>query len=377
VFVAAPVSEGGRSVDRAQKQAGQRPALRRATFARVSRIRVLIDALCSPSCAGRRPGTPEGDAARAVVNRALRDAGLDTFEQPAPQCGGANVLAKIDGDDPRYVVVGAHFDHLGKSGNTVYWGADDNAAAVAVLVEVAAAIAGQRDGRGVIVAAFDGEEPPFFATGAMGSQAFLADPPVPRDAIDFMVCMDLVGHRLGGEGVPDEVGLSLFALGGERSVGSRDLVRGLARAEPGVIVRAADAEIIPPLSDYEPFWRAKIPFLFLSAGRSRVYHTPEDTPEKLDYPKIEATARWLTRLVRATRERPGPVAFDEDGRDDAGTLDEICEVVRALRDVSSEAELALQYVMALRSACDASGRLPARRRTELANIVVMIESRLA
>ncbi|HEV3189005.1 MAG TPA: M28 family peptidase, partial [Polyangiaceae bacterium] len=242
-------------------------------------MRSLIDALCSPSCAGRRPGTPEGDAARAIVKQSLRDAGLDAFEQPTPQCGGANVLAKIDGHDPRYVVVGAHFDHLGKSGDAVYWGADDNAAAVSVLVEVATAIADQREGRGVIIAAFDGEEPPFFATAAMGSQAFVMAPPVPRDAIDFMVCMDLVGHRLGPPGVPDEVGLSLFALGAERSVGSHDLVRSLARAEPGVIVRAADAEIIPPLSDYEPFWRAKIPFLFLTAGRSRVYHTPEDTPE--------------------------------------------------------------------------------------------------
>jgi hypothetical protein len=129
--------------------------------------------------------------------------------------------------------------------------------------------------------------------------------------------------------------------------------------------------------DSEPFWRAKIPFLFLSAGRSRVYHTPQDTPEKLDYAKIEATARWLTRFVRAARSRPHPVAFDDSGRDDAGTLDEIAEVVRALVEVSSEAQIALRYVTTLRAACDASGRLPAGRRAELVNIVGMIELRLA
>lgn len=309
--------------------------------------------------------------------RALREAGLDPFEQPAPGCGGANVLATIAGDDPRYVVVGAHFDHLGKSGADAYWGADDNAAAVGVLVEVAAAVARERQGRGVVIAAFDGEEPPFFATDAMGSQAFLANPPVPRAAIDFMVCMDLVGHRLGPEGLPDEVGLSLFALGGERSAGTRELVHGLARAEGGLVVRPADADIIPPLSDYEPFWRAHVPFLFLSAGRSRLYHTPEDTPEKLDYPKIEATARWLTRFVRATRVRPGPIAFEDGGRDDAGTLDEIAEVVRSLSARHADAEMALRYVTALRAACDASGRLPEARRAELTSIVGMIESRLA
>jgi Zn-dependent M28 family amino/carboxypeptidase len=343
----------------------------------MTRIGSIVDALCSHSCAGRRAGTPEGEAARRVVVQALRDAGLDPFEQPAPRCGGANVLATIPGDDPRHVVVGAHFDHLGKSAGDVYWGADDNAAAVAVLVEVAAAIARERDGRGVIIAAFDGEEPPFFATGDMGSEAFLASPPVPREAIDFMVCMDLVGHRLGPEGLPPDVGLSLFALGGERSAGTRDLVRAIARAEDGVVVRAADADIIPPLSDYDAFWRARIPFLFLSAGRSRVYHTPEDTPEKLDYAKIEATARWLTRFVRSARTRSERVEFDDNGRDDAGTLDEIAEVVRALLAASPEAERALSYVTTLRGACDPAGRLPAGRRRELASIVGMIEARLA
>src|SRR4051812_20539148 len=229
-----------------------------------------------------------GDAARAIVVQALRDAGLDPYEQRVEACGGANGLAKVDGDIDHYVLVGAHFDHLGKIDGEVYWGADDNAAAVAVLVEVARAIAKDRDGRGVIVAAFDGEEPPHFLTGAMGSREFVH---TNRDPIDFMVCMDLVGHRFGREGVPEEVGASLFALGAERSAGTHALVSSLKRAEAGVIVRAADAGIIPPLSDYEAFWERRIPFLFLSAGRSRVYHTPEDTPDKLDYGKIEATAR--------------------------------------------------------------------------------------
>jgi Zn-dependent M28 family amino/carboxypeptidase len=80
----------------------------------------------------------------------MRDAGLDPFEQPAPGCGGANVLARIEGNTSRFVVIGAHFDHLGRKGETAYWGADDNAAAVAILVEVAAAVASDHDLVGVI-----------------------------------------------------------------------------------------------------------------------------------------------------------------------------------------------------------------------------------
>jgi Zn-dependent M28 family amino/carboxypeptidase len=339
-------------------------------------ITQLIRDLCSPACAGRRPGTPQGKAARAVVLAAMREAGLDPFEQPVLGCGGANVLAKIAGDDPRWVVVGAHFDHLGKQGGDVYWGADDNAAAVGVLVDAGRALARERDGRGVIIAAFDGEEPPFFSTGAMGSQAFVAAPPVSRETIDFMVCMDLVGHRFGPDMVPDEVGLSLFALGGERSAGTESLVKRMKRSEDGLIVRTADAEIIPPLSDYEPFWRAKIPFLFLSAGRSRVYHTPEDTLEKLDQPKIAATSRWLERFVRATRTRDERITW-EPRSGDASTLDEIAEILEPLAAFSTEVAFAQRRVARLRASCNDDGRLPDASRLELGALVAGLESRLA
>jgi Zn-dependent M28 family amino/carboxypeptidase len=303
---------------------------------------------------------------------ALRMAGLDPGEQPVAGCGGANVIAKIRGDVDRYVLVGAHFDHLGQIGRDIFHGADDNAAAVAVLVEVARALANEHQGRGVIIAAFDGEEPPHFMTGAMGSRAFVR---ANRDPIDFMVCMDLVGHRFGSEIVPDEVGASLFALGAERSAGTFALLQAMKRTEPGVIVRPADAEIIPPLSDYEPFWEARIPFLFLSAGRSRVYHTPEDTPDKLDHGKIAATARWLTDFVRATRMRE-PTRFI-DGRLDRGTLDEVGEIVGSLAGLTPEAAVALAHIEQLQTACDRAGNLPAGRRHELGALVEMLEARLA
>ncbi len=340
-------------------------------------MRALVDELCSARCAGRRSGSPGGVAAREIVLRAFRGAGLDPYEHPVPRCGGANVLAMVPGTTDRWIVVAAHYDHLGQQGTSTYWGADDNAAAVAILADVARATASRRDGRGVIFAAFDGEEPPFFLTGAMGSQEFVRAPPVPRDRIDFMVCMDLVGHRLGPSHLPDDVGHSLFALGGERSRGTAQLVRTRARVEPGVIVRPVDAEIIPPLSDYEPFWRAEIPFLFLTAGRSAVYHTPDDTPEKLDFAKMDATARWLSRFVRDAREREDECVFSPGATDDAGSLREILEVVIALRSVSPEAAMAEEYANALLAACDSDGALPSGRREELGQLVELIESRLA
>ncbi len=342
-------------------------------------MRELVETLCSDACAGRKTGTAGGVEARRVVVEALRGAGTDPHVQDVPECRGANVLATIPGDVDRWVLVAAHYDHLGAAGGDVFRGADDNAAAVAILVEVARGLARTRArGRGVIIAAFDAEEPPHFLTGEMGSEYFARHPTVALDKIDMMACMDLVGHAVGPEGLPDAVRQTVFALGAERSAGTAEIVRGLAAAERGVVVRAADAQVIPPLSDYAPFWDRKRPFVLLTSGRSRVYHTPEDVPALLAWPKIEATARWLERFVRATceREPAAPIEF-VDRRNDALTAEALVSLLATLAPFSPSAEAGLALATQLQAACGADGTLPSARRAELAFLVGQIESGLA
>ncbi len=389
-------------------------------------MRDLIEALCSDRCLGRAPGTPGGLAARAIVAEALRAAtGREPILQPVPGVGGggaANVVVLLpgarsgsgtvsgsesgswtgtgtDADQERWVLVGAHYDHLGRRGADVYRGADDNAAAVAILVDVARALAratqapaapgGRGRARGVILAAFDSEEPPHFLTGSMGSEAFARAPVVPLDRIDLMVCMDLVGHALGPEGLPDEVRRTVMALGAERSAGTAAHVDRLARTVPGVVLRRADAETIPPLSDYHAFWKRGVPFVFLSCGHWRHYHTPEDTAEKLDYPKMAALARWLERFVRETCERPeprfaflgaggGPGNLSTGVRDDASTLRSVLDVCAALTPVLpiEAAELRAAAEELLR-ACAPDGRLQDLRHLELQLLVGRLEAGLA
>lgn len=342
----------------------------------MDRMRALVEALCSPRCAGRAPGTPGGLAARQEITAALRGAGLDPFEQPVPGCGGANVIARLPGEIDRWILLAAHHDHLGQRGRQVYWGADDNAAAVGILVELAHRLTARRPrGRGVLLVTFDGEEPPYFLSEAMGSEYFARHPVVPLAQIDQMVCMDLVGHSLGGAGTPAEVAQSLFVLGAERSAGTSERLRALVRAEPGVILRPLDAEAIPPLSDYQPFWTRSVPFLFLSAGRSRRYHTPEDRPDGLAWAKMMATAAWLERLVRQLcADSEAPTRFLAQGRDDAATLRTMHELLTAL---AVPAALVHEPVIAeLRRSCDAQGRLPDALRFKASLLLESLEQAL-
>jgi hypothetical protein len=340
-------------------------------------MRELVAALCSDACAGRAPGTAGGRLARAHVIDALRGAGLDPFEQAIAMHGGANVLATVPGTIDRWVLVAAHYDHLGTTSDGIYRGADDNAAAVAILVEVAARLAARRpEGRGVIVAAFDAEELPWFATGGMGSEHFACHPTVPLERIDLMLCMDLVGHALGPEGLPGEVRDTVFALGSERSAGTGRLVDELARTEAGVIVRRADAGVIPPLSDYGAFWKRKVPFVFLTAGRSRIYHSIDDGPERLAWNKMSATARWLERLVRASCARDAAIAF-EDRCDDASTLRSLIALTDALEPYTGLAASGRSMASQLLAACDREGRLPPARAFEVQRLLATLEASLA
>jgi Zn-dependent M28 family amino/carboxypeptidase len=345
-------------------------------------MRTLVEGLCSAACAGRAPGTSGGLLARQLVREALRDAGLDPFEQAIGSSMGANLVATLPGEIDRWVLIGAHYDHLGATDRTYFPGADDNAAAVAILVEAARGLAAKRaEGRGVIIAAFDAEEPPYFLTGQMGSQYFAAHAAAlgtPLDRIDLMVCMDLVGHALGPPGLPPDVRRSLFALGAERSDGTAALVDELARAEDDVVVRRVDAEVIPPLSDYDAFWARSVPFVFLTAGRSQRYHTPEDTPEHLDWAKMAATARWLEALVRRSCARPDHrTTFTAAARDDASTLRTLLELAAPLSSVSPTAAEGARTARDLLARCDAKGRLPDALADGPRRLVAALESGLA
>jgi hypothetical protein len=121
---------------------------------------------------------------------------------------------------------------------------------------------------------------------------------------------------------------SLFVLGGEKSAGTGALVR--AAAEDAV-ARPATIDLVPPLSDYQAFREAGVPFLFLTCGRWRHYHEPTDTPDRLDYRKLAGITGFVERLARAALARPaGRPAFDDAARDHAGTVVSLLALARAM-----------------------------------------------
>ena len=297
------------------------------------RLRSTVAALCAPIADGRAAGTIGGSIARSVVAAGFEDLGLmprgkTGWHQLLPAMAGANLLGAIPGDWPGWIVLGAHYDHLGDIDGAVHWGADDNASGVAVMLEVARRLVTSPHGRSVLISAYDAEEPPWFDSPEMGSQWWVDHPTVPLAEIDLMVCLDTVGHALGPPGAPAAVADTVFVAGA-------DLAPGLAEAVTvppiaGIIPRPIADWVSDPLSDHLAFRAAGIPHLFYTCARSAVYHTPADRPERLDIAKMAALADHLAAVIAAARLAPTQAwSFDPDGADDATMIDTMLAMVTA------------------------------------------------
>ncbi len=217
-----------------------------------------------------------------------------------------NVVARLvagRGLEGDVVVLGAHFDHLGAPGGTLHPGADDNASGVAGLLAAAAALkAAPPEGPAeVVIASWTGEE-----EGRLGSTAFLARPPVPRERIRTVVNLDVLGRaNMDRKDYASAIQV-IYSAGAP-------LLRQLCAAADeglGLDLRYYPALRLQPVSDHYTFFEAGIPIVYPFAGYIAEYHGPGDTPDKIDVRRVASSARFVARLARAIAEHAGPLRLD-------------------------------------------------------------------
>lgn len=251
---------------------------------------------------GRMVGTAGHDEARAYLVERLTSLGLAPYgpELELPYSVGSadlcNIVALAPGRDPELppVVLAAHYDTCGPLP-----GADDNAAAIAIALRVASRLTADPAARSVVLALFDGEEPPHFLGPAMGSRHWYHHQ---RTApVHAAIVLDLVGHDVAVPGLEDLV----FMTGMESDPG----LVGLADAvPPGLRLHPVLNRYVGDLSDHGVFREEGRPFLFVTCARWEHYHMASDTPDKLNYRKMERIADLVEGLVRraSAAELGGP-----------------------------------------------------------------------
>jgi hypothetical protein len=226
------------------------------------------------------------------------------------QTRGRNVLAWVPGhpDCKEYVIVAAHYDHVGLGEKysmdnggkgKLHPGADDNASGVAALLELARTLAAERQKplpqgtRGVLLAAFGGEE-----HGLFGSAYLLKHPVVPGGTLVGVLNFDMVGRLRDGE---------LFQAGLESVPELTDVVEHAA-AQTGLTLKPL-REYPYNMSDHGTFLDAGIPGLLLFTGLHLEYHTPRDTPDRVDTTGIAKVLEVAGEVLREMRNAERPLRY--------------------------------------------------------------------
>lgn len=230
---------------------------------------------------------------------------------------GENVVGILEGSDPKlaaeYVVIGAHYDHLGLGGpeslaqnphGAVHYGADDNASGTAALLELARVMAAdsKRARRSVVFIAFAAEE-----MGLLGSAAYVKNPVVPIASTVAMLNMDMVGRLRNG---------SLFVGGVGTSPAWKSLldqVNAAAESQASNVKTrfqiSAGQDGFGP-SDHQSFYVRDIPVLFFFTGTHEDYHKPSDTAEKINAEGVRQIAEFVRQIAASIASETERIAFN-------------------------------------------------------------------
>ncbi len=222
---------------------------------------------------------------------------------------GANVLAWLPGDpsNGEYVIVGAHFDHVGRGerfsmdGNgkgKLHPGADDNASGVAALLELArvAKLRQQTEGargRSVLFVAFGGEE-----HGLFGSSFYLHQQPLPGRKLVGMLNFDMVGRLREDE---------IFTAGLDSVPELRQIARDTAALDR--LDLKSLSEYPYNMSDHGTFLDAGIPAVLLFTGLHMEYHTPRDTADRINAQGTLRVLGMANTLLGAMQDPASPLRF--------------------------------------------------------------------
>ena len=204
-----------------------------------------------------------------------------------------NVVAYLEGSDPglkdEYIVVGAHYDHLGMTEESIFYGADDNASGTAGLLELSEKLVSVSSDlkRSIIFIAFGAEE-----QGLVGSEYFCEHLPVPSEKIKLMINLDMIGRMNSSNKVtahtmekntPVEASLKEIIAGND----NLNMIFDYGKVNN---------------SDHYPFYQKQIPVVFFTTGLHGEYHRPSDTIDKINLDGTKQILDVIYELIRINAE---------------------------------------------------------------------------
>ncbi len=261
------------------------PEIRSEAFD-AARLLSDLKTLSADDMEGRKPNTPGSAKARAFIEKRFQESGIKQFgdtylqsfslksskDNDGPQ--GINVVGFIKGKQhpDQYIVITAHYDHLGVKNGKIYNGTNDNASGVAALFALASYFQKHAPSHSLIFAALDAEE-----EGLKGARKFVRDPLVDRQAIVLNVNVDMVCRDKKN---------TLYAVGTHQYPFLKPFLADIGRAPVTFLLghdgTAASEDDWTRDSDHYEFHKAKIPFIYFGTEDSKYHHEADDDFENIE-----------------------------------------------------------------------------------------------
>lgn len=244
--------------------------------------------LSSDELEGRKPGTEGHDKAKAYIKKQFELLGVkplgNNYEQAfrvllrreKDSVEASNLVGYIKGSyhPEKYIVIGAHYDHVGIRNGKIYNGADDNASGVGGLLAMGSYFQKYPPEHSILFLAFDAEE-----SGLQGSRFFVENPFVELEQIAMMINMDMISRNDKGE---------LYACGTNHYPYLAKFLKDAEKKKEQVSLRlghdkpSMGSDDWTNSSDQAPFHKANIPFIYFGVEDHPHYHKPTDDFETIN-----------------------------------------------------------------------------------------------
>lgn len=281
-------------------------------FALQANTKLLADIqhLADDRMAGRKTSDAGAELARQYIQQRFAELDLTAlqpdfrhlFQYGSLFAGkqGINLIAELKGClyPNAYIVMTAHYDHLGVIAGKIYNGADDNASGVAAMLALAELLKTQSCPQySYLFVATDAEE-----AGLYGAKAFVASPPIPLDSVVLNLNLDMLSR---GERFNKLYLYGAFSLPGITDyLNAQDFPLHLQLRKRSKGLRGQNQHDWGNASDHAPFRKAGIPFLFFGVDTHRHYHTPQDDWQKINPDYLQRVFDSLSKVTLWLDQQP-------------------------------------------------------------------------
>lgn len=246
-----------------------------------------IKYLSSDELAGRKTGTDGNRLAQIFIKERFTSIGLQPVDESYEQVfehvnarsgeefnSAVNLIGMIEGtgDNEEFIVITAHYDHLGVRGEEIYNGADDNASGTAGILAIAEYFSNRQPENNLLFIAFDAEE-----QGLAGAYHFVESPTISLSQVALNVNLDMISTNFKNE---------LYAVGTYHYPFLKPLVEEATADVPINVLFGYDSDDWSQnwtlASDHGPFHLQGIPFIYFGVEDHEHYHQPSDVFESIN-----------------------------------------------------------------------------------------------